>query len=235
MLDFRELDRVLRGEGAAENVAETLDRTRVLRLMRVNLVLAVLYGACMGTYGLFSKEEPAYLQFLATMIKVPALFFLTLLVTFPSLYVFNTLLGSRLRFSDLADLVVSGMSVLLAVLAAFGPIVAFFSLTTTSYPFILLLNVVVFATSGGLGMVFLYRGLGARMAAQSAQPLPTGTEKGNRVFVVWMVLFGLVGAQMGWVLRPFVGSPDLPFTWFRAREASFFEGVSRALQSLFGG
>ena len=28
-----------------------------------------------------------------------------------------------------------------------------------------------------------------------------------------MVVFGLVGAQMGWVLRPFIGNPNQPFQW----------------------
>ena len=35
-------------------------------------------------------------QLFASAVKVPALFFLTLAVTFPSLYVFNALVGSRL-------------------------------------------------------------------------------------------------------------------------------------------
>ncbi len=38
---------------------------------------------------------------------------------------------------------------------------------------------------------------------------------------------------MGWVLRPFIGHPDLPFTWFRGRESNFFQGVLHTLQSLF--
>jgi hypothetical protein len=53
------------------------------------------------------------------------------------------------------------------------------------------------------------------------------------VFRCWVVLFGLVGAQMGWVLRPFIGKPGLPFVWFRERESNFFEGVWRAIVSLF--
>ncbi|MEX0679680.1 MAG: hypothetical protein WD063_21605, partial [Pirellulales bacterium] len=53
------------------------------------------------------------------------------------------------------------------------------------------------------------------------------------VFTVWMVVFGLVGAQMSWVLRPFVGSPDLPFEWFRPRESNFFEALWRVATSLF--
>ena len=55
------------------------------------------------------------------------------------------------------------------------------------------------------------------------------------VFRIWVILFGLVGAQMAWVLRPFIGAPNLDFTWFRARESNFFESVFRTIGSLFGG
>ena len=40
-------------------------------------------------------------------LKTPALFFLTLIVTLPSLYVFNALIGSRLRPLDLLRLLIS--------------------------------------------------------------------------------------------------------------------------------
>ena len=53
------------------------------------------------------------------------------------------------------------------------------------------------------------------------------------VFRCWMVLFALVGSQMGWVLRPFVGSPNLPFTWFRGRESNFFQAVLQTFLNLF--
>ena len=55
------------------------------------------------------------------------------------------------------------------------------------------------------------------------------------VFTIWMFVFGLVGAQMSWILRPFVGSPDIPFQWFRPRGSNFFEAVAGLLQSMFGG
>jgi hypothetical protein len=238
MLGFRELDRVLRGEAAEVGEAGPA------ALVRVNVLLAAASGVCMGVYGLFRPDDPEPRQMIASTLKVPALLFLTLLVTFPSLYVFNTLLGSRLRFGELLRLVVSGMSVLVAVLAAFGPIVAFFSVTTTSYPFIVLLNVAVFAVSGTFGMAFLYNAL-AKLAGRPAAPSlaegspapadPRARGPVNGVFYAWMLVFGLVGAQMGWVLRPFIGSPDVPFTWFRPRQASFFEGVAQALRTLFGG
>jgi hypothetical protein len=48
---------------------------------------------------------------------------------------------------------------------------------------------------------------------------------------MWIVAYAVVGAQMGWLLRPFIGKPGAPFEWFRAREGSFFLAV---VQHLFG-
>ena len=53
------------------------------------------------------------------------------------------------------------------------------------------------------------------------------------VFGWWMVIFALVGAQMSWVLRPFIGAPGKPFTWFRPRGSNFFESVLHTIIGLF--
>ncbi|MCY2952941.1 MAG: hypothetical protein NTU53_13345 [Planctomycetota bacterium] len=52
---------------------------------------------------------------IATTFKVPLLFFLTLLITFPSLYVFNALVGSRLLIRSVLRLLVASLAVILAV------------------------------------------------------------------------------------------------------------------------
>lgn len=36
----------------------------------------------------------------------------------------------------------------------------------------------------------------------------------------WFVLYAFTGIQMGWTLHPFVGSPDLPSSFFRAEPFS---------------
>jgi hypothetical protein len=238
MNDLRELDRVLRGETRRDG--------GIGPLVRMGLVLAAVSGLCVGVYALARPGGPEWRQLLASGVKVPALLFLTLLVTFPSLYVFNTLLGPRLQFGEVLRLVLSGLGVLVAVLSAFGPIVAFFSITTTSYHFVLLLNVVVFAVSGLFGMAFLHRFL-PRRDVQGVEPASPalaerirpaegpGWQVASPVFYVWMVLFGLVGAQMAWVLRPFLGAPEVPFEWFRTPQSSFFEAVFHALRVLLGG
>ena len=40
---------------------------------------------------------------------------------------------------------------------------------------------------------------------------------------------------MGWVLRPFIGSPDLAFAFFRPKESNFFAAVFSALGKLLLG
>jgi hypothetical protein len=55
----------------------------------------------------------------------------------------------------------------------------------------------------------------------------------QRVFQIWLLVFALVGAQMGWVLRPFIGNPAVPFSLFRPRGSNFFESVLNHLRHLF--
>ncbi len=71
------------------------------------------------------------------------------------------------------------MGVLVEVLAALGPIVLFFSLCTTSYAFMQLLNVACCGISGLLGLTFLLRTLNRIILAQieieikSSKPIET--------------------------------------------------------------
>jgi len=252
---FGELDRILRGELTQ---VSSLKRGGIeispRRLSVIIVVLGMVYGACMGTFALFRMKEPHGWQVLASMVKVPMLFYLTLLVTLPSLYVFNALVGSRLTLATVVRLLVASLGVMVAVLASLGPIVAFFSVSTTSYPFMLLFNVVVCGVSGALGLLFLLQTLHRLSILDSevtqtrggegsglAEPAGALDPVANRVlgkhvktvFQLWVIVFALVGAQMGWVLRPFVGIPDLPFVWFRGRESNFFQAVFRTFQSLF--
>jgi hypothetical protein len=229
-------------------------------LALVLVMLGMFYGMCMGCFALFRPGGPSYLQLVASTLKVPALFVMTLAITLPSLYVFNALVGSRLSLDSVVRLLVAALAVMMAVLASFGPIISFFSLSTTSHPFMVITNVVVFGVSGSLGLSFLFQTLhrlsvAPLLPADTAYPDDVGEEKpgsGIRnpgaleplegqvlgrhvklVFRCWVVVFALVGSQMGWVLRPFVGNPGVPFAWFRGRESNFFQGVLHALASVF--
>jgi hypothetical protein len=254
---FSELDQLLRGELTR---LSSLRRSGIAisprRLSYAIVLLAMTYGVCMGTFALFRAQGASVWQLVASMIKVPLLFFLTLLVTMPSLYVFNALVGSRLKPEAVVKLLVASLGVMVTVLASLGPIVAFFSVSTTSYPFMVLFNVVVCGVSGMLGLMFLLQTLQRLSVLDSETVAETGPEanqpRANEpssaldplegrvfgkhvkvVFQIWVIVFGLVGAQMGWVLRPFIGNPNLPFIWFRGRESNFFQAVLQTIRNLF--
>lgn len=270
-----QLDRILRGEAtriSAMRGGQIDVSARGLALVVV--VLGVIYGACMGIFSVIASGGSEWRQIVASTVKVPMLFMLTLVVTFPSLYVFNALVGSRLTIHAVLRLLVAAMGVMLAILASFGTIVGFFSVSTASYPFMTLLNVAVFTIAGVLGLGFLLQTLQRMTEAQeepaAVKPVvpppveepesaevevpgvgtvkvrrvpgalerPAGQVVGSQVrtvFRIWVIVFALVGAQMGWVLRPFIGSPRIAFAWFRPRESNFFEGVFTALRHLIGG
>lgn len=253
-----QLDRVLRGEAThIDELRSGSVRVPIFGLAVVIDVLGMAYGACMGLFSITGSGSNHAMQIPAAMLKVPALFLLTLIVAFPSLYVFNALVGSRLRFLSMLRLLIAAMAVILAVLSSLGPIVAFFSVSTTSYGFMVLLNVAVFALSGVLGLKFLMQTLHRLSVARcidqpvviaessdesNPPPLPSALDKtDNRpvdpdvrlIFRIWMLVFALVGCQMGWVLRPFIGSPDKPFEWFRSRGGNFFLAVWQILEGMF--
>jgi hypothetical protein len=269
---FKDLDGLLRGE-LTRLPALKAGRIELPagRLAAVTVLLGLAYGVCMGFYAVFREGGPVWEQFTATVVKIPLLFGLTLLVTFPSLYVFNVIAGSRLTMVSVLRLLVAALAVNLAVLASLGPIVAFFSVSTTSYSFTVLLNVAMCTVSGVFGLMFLLQTMhrlvvvlnepvpGPAVAAAAPVPAPAaslpppmpplpslrkesaidpleGRVLGRHeklVFRCWIVVFALVGSQMAWVLRPFVGSPDRPFSWLRPRQSSFLESVWRHFLDLF--
>jgi len=246
---LKELDALLRGmRTGPEALAEGTAHLRVSPLLCVSTVLGVVYGVCMGLFASMTNDAGGGWQILSSAIKVPVLFYLTLIVTFPSLYVFGALMGMRLSAVDMLRLVVAAVTVNLTIVASFATITAFFTISTDSYLFMKLLNVAFFTVAGVIGLVFLWKLLKTLDAVQAGDdapvaPLPPdaphpfvglGGDRVRRLFKVWLILYALVGAQMAWVLRPFVGSPDLPFQVFRARQSNFFLDVFRALDEFLG-
>src|SRR4051812_11615565 len=162
---IKAVDRILKGDATHPEALRTgTIQLPIAGVAMVTIGLGAIYGVCMGAFALTARwgtdtRSVGYLQMLASTAKVPMLFVLTLLVTLPSLYVFNALVGSRLTMGSVVRLMVAGLAITMAVLASFGTIVVFFSLCTTSYPFMVLLNVAVFAVAGLLGMRFLLQTL----------------------------------------------------------------------------
>lgn len=233
------LDRLLRGHLTSAWQVRTGETLPLRVFLPWAIALRAVYGFFMGWYALTGGKEDSIRHVVAVMIKLPMLFLCTLLVTFPSLYVFNAMLGSRLGFRATLRLLVATIVVNLAIAASLGPILGFFTLSTSNYGFMILLNVTLLGIAGLVSIGFLIKTLAALrhpvrdpgdVAPLMGEERPEGAGLG--LFAVWIITYGIVGAQMGWILRPFIGAPGVKFELFRPRDGSFLQGVYNAVQHM---
>ena len=56
-----------------------------------------------------------------------------------------------------------------------------------------------------------------------------------RVLFAWFAGIFFLGSQLSWILRPFIGSPDLPVQFFRdgALHGNFYENIFNTIAHFF--
>ena len=70
-------------------------------------------------------------------------------------------------------------------------------------------------------------------AAPAAAVPPERPTRMTLVYI-WILLFGFVGTQLAWTLRPFFGDPDAPFALFREISGTFYSDILQTIGTLFG-
>lgn len=186
------------------------------------VVLGGLYGGVAGAYS-------GPLQALAAAAKLPFLFLATFAVCFPAFYVVQVLVGSRLRLMQVVVLVTSALALTTVVLAAFIPVPAFFLITGANYYFQHLLHITLVGAAGIFGMYALHDGLTMICERRGVYP-----RKALTIMRLWAVLFGFVGIQMAWNLRPFLGDRNQPFQLIGRYQGNFYTAVIYAVKRLAG-
>lgn len=181
-----------------------------------------IYGAIIGSFH-------SWEQALSSAVKLPALYLITLIICFPTLYFFNVLFGSQRTAGQHFAMLLTAVSVISVLLFSFAPITLFFLLSTYHYQFFLLLNVAIFSITGFIGIKFLYQGM-RLMAQQDIE----GIETRMKLLRFWLILYAFVGTQLGWTLRPFFGTPGTPFMLFRELEGNFYLSILQAIAEILG-
>lgn len=154
-------------------------------------------------------------QALVSAVKLPFLFFTGGLICLPTLYYFSVLFGSRLRFLQAIVLILTAQTVSATLALGFTPISLLFWVSGADPLFLVALTAAVLGLSAALGLIFLVQGA---LYIQEIQPpseitflvwakmLIKGTLR-SLVLMGWLAIYGLVGAQLSWMLRPFFGVP----------------------------
>jgi hypothetical protein len=197
-------------------------QAKMRAMLLSSIVFLALYGAVLGsTHSLW--------QALSSAVKLPILFVATLVVCSPTLYFFNVLFGSNQSLTQNVALILTAITVTSVLLLSFTPIVLFFLLTTSGYQFFKLLNVAICAISGWMGVLFLSQGM--RIVAAAGKQ---GAGARSNVVRLWILLYGFVGSQMAWTLRPFIGAPAMKFELFRQLGGNFYSNILVSIGEMLG-
>jgi hypothetical protein len=207
-----------------------LDEVRSgIRLDRKNTALFSCSSLFFAIYGAIIGSFHSWEQALSSAFKLPALYLITLLICFPTLYFFNVLFGSRKTFGQHFAMLLTAVAVISVLLFSFAPITLFFLISTFNYQFFILLNVVIFGVTGFIGIKFLYQGM-RLMAEEDLE----GMETRMRLLRFWLILYAFVGTQLAWTLRPFFGRPGTSFVLFRELDGNFYLSIFQSLREIIG-
>ncbi|MBI3651694.1 MAG: hypothetical protein HY231_11810 [Acidobacteria bacterium] len=200
---------------------------------RFNLASIVVFGALAGaSVGTWTGGWQLF--YVAT--KVPLLLLGTLLIGLPAMVILGRFIGCPLALADAARLALASIARTAVVLGALAPATAYLAFTLpvrgiVVYRAVVLSQVFAFAVAGFVGVTAL-RGRLAAVVEQSSQH--------TRIVVLWMAIYSFVGAQLTWVLRPFLGNPGAaveylrPYTERLGLNSNFYTAVFTLLKHSLG-
>jgi hypothetical protein len=199
-------------------------RRKLVRLVVIATVSASLYGVTMGFFH-------SGFQAVASAVKTPLLFLATLFICLPALHFVGLLFGSRVRLSQSAVVLMTGACQTSILLGTFAPISLFFLLSKSTYAFLLIMHVLVFAFCGVAGLVSVYRDFTQIRSSLSDQ---NGLPFADSLLKVWMLLYMFVGTQMAYNLAPFINREG-PVTMFNQLGGNFYSYIWYVIQGSIGG
>lgn len=179
---------------------------RIGDLLPLIVACALAHGACVGSFGL---TESRYLQVVYSSLKLPLMIVATFLLSVPPFFVLHSLLGLRSDFLPAMRAILTAQAGFALALASTGPLLVVFYTATSDYHLAIMVNGILFlvALAGSMPLIFAgYR------------PLIASNPVHRRLLWAWLGTYMFVGIQMGWILRPFIGSPGSAITFFRAEQ-----------------
>lgn len=171
------------------------------------------FGAAIGAYA-------GGWQILYAAVKMPAFLLATLALSFGAMYVFA---ARELGVRETRDAALEAVAVTAVGLGSLAPVMALVAFSCPheppAYRFLVFVLTVSVAAAGVAGVVRLHLRL-----------------RSWRLTAAWVVLYQFVGAQVGWLLKPWVGHTLQDDRFLPLREnlrGNFYESVFRIVVSFF--
>jgi len=222
---------LLRGQTA--EIAGWIDRWET---KRVWYCLAAIFAGA-GLFGAVVGEWRSPLQAFYGGIKFPLVILLTTAGTAFLNGMLAPLLGLNIKFRQSLLIILLSHTIAAIILGGFSPILLFVvcnapsiqissSASWAGHSIVLVVEVGLIAFAGILANVRL---------RQLLDLLSGSPPVSKRITFAWLGANLFLGAQISWLLRPFVGSPELPVEFLRSNafQGNFYETVFLALKNLF--
>jgi hypothetical protein len=221
---FREVFKIFQNrESYFEEINEKQSNKLILQQILMICVFSFLYGVVMGSYHSFQQS-------ISAGVKVIVLFISTTIICFPSFFIIQQILGSKMSLRQMMVIVLSGLVLSATIVLSFTPIVIFFQVTGGNYHFLQLLHVAIFIFSGFFGLKVMVDAL--KIACEKKAIYP---QIGVTVFKIWIIILTFVGVQLAWNLRPFLSNKNEEFKIFREYEGNFYTAVIYSIRQLTKG
>ncbi len=192
----------------------------ILNQILVICVFAFLYGVVMGSYH-------SLLQSVVSGLKVIFLYLSTLIICFPSFFIIQQVLGSKMKVRQMLIVILSGFVLTSTIALSFSPIIIFFQITGGNYHFLQLLHVAISVFAGVFGMKLMVNALKIACEVKNIYP-----QIGVTVFKIWIIILAFVGIQLSWNLRPFLCDKKEEFKLFRKYEGNFYTAIIYSVKQL---
>ncbi len=192
---------------APENVAETIaNRNKPLATGVTLLVAAAMFhavfGLAMGLYGGWSVA-------IMDMAKIPLVAVCSLLLCYPSLYVFSCVGGTPLSLSQTFLLGASCLAMLGLLLVGLAPVAWLFSVSTESLPFVTMLALFIWLIAASFAVRYI-----GKLQVHALFKKAGGIK-------LWFFVLVLVTVQMVTCMRPILTAPKAG--WWTGEKMFFLQ------------
>ncbi len=199
-------------------------------MMKRDVLIVVLSTAAYGAV-LAAWRSPLMAAYVA--VKLPVVFVATTLVVSAFCWAAGLLCRAGLRYREVLGAVFSAMAVAGSILLALSPVVLYFVFSGApdagtreemrfAHAAMMMVHILVLACAGATGNLVLCRALRRRV--------PPACRLAPMV-ALWIASFAVVGCQLGWIMRPLVGSPNIAVEFLRsdALDSNFLESLFRQI------
>lgn len=222
--------------GLYRQIHEQRDLQQMLPgLLLITLLSTSIVGAILGTYT--GGWQIVYVSF-----KLPLLMLLTLAVCFSSFWVWGQYFQTSMTGNQVATLALSSIATTSLLLLGLCPLLWLvmgdgvtpthsLSIQEFHYHRAILILCATFGIAAVGGLRVLVKGV-TTIVSQTGS-----IAKGRWMAMTWVAMYGFVGLQMSWILRPYLFHPwanGRPLTFLRGIEGSVYVSILKTLGHFLG-